>query len=531
MADCIEYKDIAYYSDLILAYLAQDDHLKYAYHHFPTLQNFKKQLEEKGANFSIETRQTLVTSLQKQYAYTAISEATQHNIELLSDKKTFTITTGHQLNLFTGPLYFLYKIISVIKLTQQLKAAYPAYNFVPIYWMASEDHDFEEINYFNFEDQKLRWESSQAGAVGRFSTQGLDAVFNEFDQKLNDSDAADYLRQCFKKAYLEHDNLTEATRYLASEFLGKYGLVIVDGDDRELKRLFAPYVKDELLGQTAFKQVTNTAHKLAEQGYKVQVNPREINLFYLADQLRERLVVEGYGYAVNDTELRFTTEELLTELDNYPERFSPNAIMRPLYQEVILPNLCYVGGSGELAYWLELKAYFETVKVDFPMLLLRNSAVLLSEKQNQKRQKLELSFDDLFLPQVDLRSKKTKELSAIRIDFSQQKDFLKQQFADLYTLAKATDKSFIGAVAAQEKKQLNGLNHLEKRLLKAQKRHLKADLERLTDLQDELFPNHNLQERTVNFSEFYQVYGQDLIDQLFATLEPLQLHFDCITLK
>src|SRR5699024_946829 len=128
---------------------------------------------------------------------------------------------------------------------------------------------------------------------------------------------------------------------------------------------------------------------------------------------------------------------------------------------------CYVGGSGELAYWFELRSYFEANDLVFPSLLLRNSALLLSGKQDEKRQKLNLDYKDLFLKQADLVTKQTKRISEIPIDFSPQKSYLQQQFKDLYTLAGKTDKSFIGAVAAQEKKQLNGLDHLEKRLLKA----------------------------------------------------------------
>ena len=219
----------------------------------------------------------------------------------------------------------------------------------------------------------------------------------------------------------------------------------------------------------------------------------------------------------------------MQELKAYPERFSPNVIARPLYQEVILPNLCYIGGGGEIAYWLELKSAFESMKVPFPILLLRNSALVITEKQSEKLKRMQLSEEDLFLKQSSLINKKIREISNIDIDFSPQKKLLEQQFKDLYELAEQTDKSFIGAVKAQEVKQKKGLDNLEKRLLKAQKRKLKDHVLRMTDIQNQLFPGKSLQERNLNFSELYLEYGEELIPMLVKALKPLQLEFTVIT--
>jgi bacillithiol biosynthesis cysteine-adding enzyme BshC len=264
--------------------------------------------------------------------------------------------------------------------------------------------------------------------------------------------------------------------------------------------------------------------------YFVQVNPREINLFYIENNLRERILFENTVYKVNNTELHFSETEILIELENHPEKFSPNVILRPLYQEVILPNLCYIGGSGELAYWLELKSNFEENNITFPMLLLRNSVLLATQKQAEKADKLALSWSDLFSNQQELFDKKTKDFSQFTIDFSIQKAHLKKQFEALYEISNLTDPSFIGAVKAQETKQLKGLDTLEKRLLKAEKRMHSDKLERILELQNKLFPNHSLQERKVNFSEFYLEYGTDLIDDLFKKLKPLEQEFKVVIL-
>ena len=221
----IPFRETNYFSDFICDYLDEKSELKQFYNRFPSLENFEAQINEKSnsEHVSESHRAILATTLMQQYASIETSEFTLQNIEDLKSKKTFTITTGHQLNLFTGPLYFLYKIISTINLAKQLKEKYPEYNFVPIYWMASEDHDFEEINYFNFKGKKIQWNSKQTGAVGQFNTEGVDAVFEIVSAEFGQGKNAEQLKEWFKKAYLEHDNLADATRYLANELFGEQG--------------------------------------------------------------------------------------------------------------------------------------------------------------------------------------------------------------------------------------------------------------------------------------------------------------------
>ncbi len=529
--DSIPFRETNYFSDFICNYLDQKPELRSLYHRFPVLENFEAQIAEKSKTFNHNGRAVLVEVLKEQYHKLKTSEATGNHIESLHSNKTFTITTGHQLNLFTGPLYFLYKIISTINLTKELKAAHPDYNFVPIYWMASEDHDFEEINYFNFKGKKIQWNSNQTGAVGHFNTEGLDAVFEVISAELGAGKNAEQLKIWFEDAYINHNNLADATRYLANELFGEQGLVILDSDHRDLKRLFIPNMKKELVEQTAFKEVSETNKTLEGLGLTIQVNPREINLFYIKDGLRERLVEIDGVYSVVDRNITWSKNELLKHLEEEPERFSPNVIMRPLYQEVILPNLCYIGGGGEMIYWLQLKSNFESQNVAFPMLLLRNSALIKTKKQIEKLEKLEITDHDLFLKRNSFINKKVRKISNIDIDFSEQIQHLEQQFENLYTLAEQTDPSFLGAVKAQEVKQIKGLQALENRLLQAQKRKLADQISRCTELQDQLFPGQSLQERNTNFSEFYLEYGDQLIPELMKHLEPLKGEFLILNLE
>ena len=526
----IPYKNTGYFSKLICDYLAEDESLKPFYNRIPNLENFKHQLTEKQKNFTDDKRHLLAKRIMYQYGDNSISQSTLSNIDLLKEHTTFTVTTGHQLNLFTGPLYFLYKIFSAINLAEKLNKTYPNNHFVPVYWMATEDHDFEEINYFNLFGKKVKWDRKSSGAVGELSTDGLKEVKQQLKKEFGESENAKKLISFFSDAYTKHDNLADATRFLANTLFYHHGLVIVDGNDSELKKCFIPYVEKELTENLSYKKVSETTEKLTDLGFSEQVHPREINLFYLKENFRERIIEKEGKFYVNETDISFSKEEILKELHENPERFSPNALLRPLYQEVILPNLCYIGGGGELAYWFQLKDYFNKVEVPFPILLLRNSVLLVPKILSGKLKKLNVSIDDLFLPQHELQTKHTQEISKIDIDFSKQKEFLKQQFKDLYELAKQTDASFLGAVGAQEQKQLNGLDNLEKRLLKAQKRNLSDELERLKNIQNQLFPNQSLQERQLNFSEFYLEYGEGLLDVLKENLEPLDANFTILNL-
>ena len=530
--DCtthIPFQQTGFFSETMKDYLEKKDTIKSFYNNFPDFEGFKNQIVEKEASFPLGNRKVLADVLNHQYKNIEISEATQENINSLQGENTFTVTTGHQLNLFTGPLYFLYKIISAINLAEELSVKFPENNFVPIYWMATEDHDFDEINYFNFKGKKVRWNREDGGAVGRFSTEGLSEVFEEFSSQLGNSKNAIYLKQLFSKGYLEHNNLAEATRFIANELFAEYGLVILDGDDKSLKNLFIPFIEKELTEQVSFKEVSKTVVEF-EKNYKVQVNPREINLFYLTDQVRERILFEDGVYKVNNTEITWNKEGILNEVKNHSERFSPNVIMRPLFQEVILPNLCYIGGGGEQAYWLELKSFFEAVEIPFPILLLRNSVQVISKKQAKKLSNLDISIEELFLKQNDLLKQKINENSDIQFSFQDAKILLNEQFLALRRVANETDISFTGAVEAQHRKQQKGLENLEKRLLRAEKRKQKDLVTRITELHNELLPNQSLEERQRNFSEYYLEYGSSFIKALKNNLKPLQLEFTVLVL-
>lgn len=527
------YRDTGYFSSLICDLVEGSPQLSSFINRYPHLDSFAAQIKEKKAHFPTQTRTTLVASLREQYKGVSLSTAVEENLLRLEDSKTFTVTTGHQLNLFTGPIFFIYKIISTINLCRQLSERYPEYHFVPVYWMATEDHDFEEISFFHFKGKKIKWSQPNGGAVGRLSLATLAPLLSLVKQEIGSRETAKKLTALLDASYGSAETLAAATRQLVHQLFKADGLVIIDADRAELKQHFVPHMRQELTQQLCQQAVKKTIHSLQKKyspEYTPQVNPREINLFYLGDKIRDRIVRTKQGYMTVDTKQTFTEQELLHRLEKHPEQFSPNVLMRPLYQEVILPNLCYIGGGGELAYWLELKAYFDDQNVPFPIILLRNSAVLVSQKAAKKMKRLDLQKVDMFLKLNVLINKKIRQISNIDLDLQFLKNQLEKQFTQLAELVDKTDASFAGSVKAQRQKQFKGIAVLEKRLLKAQKRKLADQVARMTDLHQDIFPQEGLQERHLNFFEHYLEYGEGLITTLGRHLDPMTQKFTWIEL-
>lgn len=509
----LDYSATNAFSSLVIDYLQQNPKLASFYHRFPTLENLKEQLTEK--QFTPEQRNVLCQELENQYAsLPEVPANVRKNLDLLQQENTFTITTGHQLSLFTGPLYFIYKIITAVKTAQQLQQQYPQYNFVPVYWMATEDHDFAEINHFTLFGKTYTWETDQKGAVGRFKTDSIFSLIESLPEHY----------PLFEKAYTEFDTLAAATRFLANELFGAFGLVSLDADAPALKQALKPVIKNELAEQTASKLISATNEKLATAGYKTQVTPREINLFYLDNGLRERLVLEADRYRVLNTDLTFSQQELLDLVETQPEKFSPNVILRPLYQEILLPNLCYIGGGAEIAYWFQLKDLFDYYQVPFPVLMLRNSGLYINKNHANRLQKLDLQPTDLFQDLPVLKKQVTAAYQEEELHLAEEKKQVEAAFAQVEKLAAAIDPTLTKSVAAEAQKAFNALTVLEKKIVKANDTKYETVYNQLTSLKDKLFPNGTLQERMDNLLT-YQTNNPNFIHQLYEAFDPFTAKF------
>jgi bacillithiol synthase len=477
-------------------------------------------------------REVLVEVLQDSYAgLTATNDLVKTNIEKLLLPTTFTICTAHQPNLFTGHLYFVYKILHAIKLANHLQTMHPNYQFVPIFYMGSEDADLEELGHVNINDRVLKWETAQKGAVGRMVIDDalLELVQNiegEFSITEQGKSIVDVLRTCYTKG----KTIQQATLAFVDFLFGKYGLVVLIADDKRLKQQMIPVFKEELLNATSHTMVTNTSAQL-EQHYKGQAHSRPINLFYLKDAIRSRIEKTAQNdYVVIDTDIRFTEEALLQELELHPECFSPNVILRGLYQETILPNIAFIGGGGEIAYWLQLQQIFDYYKVPYPVLLLRNSFLVQTAKQQKEWNALGFTNQQLFEPTTLLEKNYVQNNSTKQLETSKEQAAVEKMYAALSMAATSIDKTLITHIQALKKKQLNKLLQLDKKLIRAEKRNFAETLSKLHKLKNSLFPNQSLQERYDNLIPYYALWGNDFIEVIYQASLATESKFAIVTI-
>ncbi len=518
----LPFRQTGYFSDLILDYIDGNSRLKKFYGRPPQLAHFAAQANEKAAHYA--HRVALLEALKRQYAAAKLPITA---VEPLAKPTAFTITTGHQVCLFTGPVYFIYKIATAIKTCRMLAEAHPALQFVPVFWMATEDHDFEEANHFGLPQGSLSWESGQGGAVGRMSTEGMADVAAELKSILGLGYHAAELEKLFEDAYLKHDNVAAATRFLVHSLFHAYGVVCVDGDDPALKRLAIPAFEKELFQQMAKHAVEVTSADLSAH-YAIQAHPRDINLFYLGDQFRERIVYKDGQWHVLNSQLTFSEKSLRDELHNHPERFSPNVILRPLYQEIILPNLAYIGGGGELAYWFQLKGMFDDFQIPFPVLMLRNSAMVIGKEESVLMEQVGITAIDLFTNTMELEKTLLKRDSPQALELDEARDALDALYGQVEQRLVAVDATLTRSVKSGYTRSDKILQALEKKLLRAERRKQQVLMNRLKKLRDKLFPGGGLQERKWNFATYYHPYGPGFIETLVQQFDPFNGQFSVL---
>jgi bacillithiol biosynthesis cysteine-adding enzyme BshC len=458
----------------------------------------------KSLNFSNDNRELLFKELETQYKNIETSTFVSDNIKSILSDNTYTVTTGHQLNIFTGPMYVIYKIVSVIKLSRALSKKYPKYKFVPIYWMASEDHDFEEIKSFHSKGKTYTWDIKSKGPVGNLNTETLKNIFDE------DITIPDFL----KDAYSSSSSLSEAVRKYMNELFGEYGLVTIDPNSANLKKTITDIVEDDVINNTIEK-----IEKSSAQASDVYV--RKINFFYQGSNFRER-IDKSDRYNILSTDISFTEQEIKDKIRSSPESFSPNVITRCLYQQKILPNVCYIGGPAEIVYWESFKKFFDNYKIPYPVLVPRDFVLILTNKIQKLINKLNLSSTDLF------NNKNKIENKVFAIDTDKSKNF-KREINEINKILNNISEKFGKEDSTMKPHVLATAKKMEKRLLQIERRYInkqKKNNDKLIDQISDLFmflnPDNSIQERKENFISFYDL---NFIDNLIENLDPLDLQF------
>ena len=519
----IDFADVPQLSDRDKAYQSQNNPFEGLIRYKPELASFAQAIEDRK-QYPVD-RPMLVNVLLDQYKDLPDSDLSRQNIELLKSENTFTVITAHQPVLFTGPLYYIIKIFSAINMAEKLKATYPAYDFVPVFISGGEDHDFDEVNKCKLYGKTIEWSQDKAGSVGRMNLDGIDEAIKSLEDILSDKEDAQRAKQWVRDAYNNSDTYAEMTTRLVHSIFSRYGLVILNPDHKRLKAKFAPMIRKEILDQVSAPLVKDTQSKIESLGYKTQAFARDINLFYLQDGSRERIELIDGSYQIVNTDLTFTEEEILIELDNHPERFSPNVIMRPLYQETILPNLAYIGGGGELAYWIERKSQFEAFGVFFPALIRRASAMLLTGGNAKNMSKLNISINDIFREEDSLIADLVEAESTVELDLTDEVESINKVFQSIADRAKVIDPTLEGKVLAEGTKQLKVVEQLESRLRRTIKAQQETQVNKIRKIKSSLFPNNGLQERHDNFFQYYDMYGDRILDLMKGNIDALDKSF------
>ena len=518
----LAYQQTGYFSRVITEYLAGNDFLKTFYEHEASLAGVEASMHDREL---FPTDRTLLARvLKEQYEGQQLQPVVNKNIDRLENQNTFTITTAHQPAIFTGTLYFIYKILHVIKIASTLCERFPDKHFVPVFYMGSEDADLDELGHIYLDNEKLNWETRQTGAVGRMHPEGLEKIVERLEGEFAGAPFGPELLQLLKDCYLGTNNIQQATLKLLHHLFGAYGLIVLIPDNRLLKAVMRGIFKDDLTSHIPF-QITENNTRLLSAQFPIQAKPREINLFYLRDDIRERLDLKDGKFAVNHTNIQFTAEELESELANFPERFSPNVILRGLFQETILPNIAFVGGGGEAAYWLELKPLFKHYRVPFPVIILRNSFLLIGKKSKGKIDKAELTAISVFRSSEELIEEYIKQHSTRQLTLPEQICALGGVYETVKQISGAVDHTLEQHVEKLKTQARNKLLALEKKILRAEKKNHEDVRSKINDIKETLFPLGNLQERIDNFIPWYAQFGSEFISMLLKHSNTFEQQF------
>lgn len=520
-AHCLPYTATQRFSPLVLDYLAQADALRELFVFTPDTEGLRKAAAER--RFDLAARDVLCAALANQYCGMVIPDLVRDNLAALRDPHTLTITTGHQLCLFGGPLYLTYKILNVVRLSRTMSAD-TGRPVIPVFWMATEDHDRAEIDHTWINGTKVQWPGVASGAVGHLPLEGIEAVVAQAMEALGPGAHVAEIRDLLFACYRPDHTLAQATRHFIHALFGRFGVLIVDGDDPALKRLFAPVIQEELVNQVGERSVQYANERIKER-YPVQAHAREINLFHLRPGFRSRIVLDGDHYQVLDGGPRWTLDELLMEAQIRPQDFSPNVLLRPVYQETILPNIAYVGGGGELAYWLQLRWLFQGLRVPMPVLFLRTSAATIPAKNMRQWEELGLGIADLFAPLEPLKARVAKERASFPVDLNDMRNRLENVYADVLRVAITADPTLKGSAEARRTQAFRGLERLEKGIVRAAKQEQEVALRRMEAAHAALFPGGGLQERRDNILPLLAARGLSELDRLCDALDPLDQQF------
>jgi len=488
-----------------------------------TYEAFEAAIKDR-AEYPID-HEVLGAVLKDQYASLSSSTKTQTHLNNLAQPNSYCVVTAHQPSLLSGPLYYVYKILATIHLATRLSQDHPDITVAPVFVLGEEDHDFDEINHLHLYGKKVNWDEDYGGSVSQYPVDKLGLVIDQVIEILGANSRVKSLLEQLKNDIGDDWTYSDFSFKLTHILFDQLGLVILRMGDRRLKAAFIPKIIEELINQPSQALVQTTQQSIKEElGYEAQAFPREINFFYTSKGSRKRIVQENDRFQVLDSALQWTKEALLEEVKKNPQNFSPNVIMRPIYQESILPNLAYVGGGGELAYWMERKQQFEHFNTFYPILIRRVSAMIVSENEIKQTKKLGLQLEDLFKANPELIKYYLAQSEHPTIDLADYKRRLDGIYEEIKLQAVKLDKSLGNTVGSEVTKAKKSLDYIDSKMRKSTKQKEEVALKRIEKLKSNLFPS-GLQERHNNIFQYLSQYGLEYLEKLLPHFDPFSKEF------
>jgi bacillithiol biosynthesis cysteine-adding enzyme BshC len=477
-------------------------------------------------------RDVLADVLLDQNERWGLGAATERHIETLRDPDSIAIVTGQQVGLFTGPLYTIYKTITTLQLAEEW-AEHTGRPVVPVFWVEGEDHDFEEIATAHVlhrnEVASLSYEpevEDNPGAVGRLAlTDAIHDVIDRLDEALPPSDFKPAVIERLRGAYQPGTRLEDAFAQLMRSLFRDEGLVFINPDDARLKALSRPLFRRELEEPTVpAAQIDATTQALRDQGYHAQVTARPTNLFWLGNGGRRAIDVGDDGtFVLRGTDRTFSRADLLARLDDEPERFSPNVVLRPLMQDYLLPTAAYAAGPGEISYFAQYGGVYDWADLDMPLIHPRASVSLVEGKVQKVLDKYDRSVEAFGADLDALFQEVVVETMEVDVDaaFSDTVPQIHKAINALKPEVEAVDRTLGASAEATRAAIVDEMDKLKQKVVRAEKRQQDEVRAQLEKAQVNLRPRGTLQERMINVLYFLNKYSLGLIDDLQH-----QLHTD-----
>lgn len=465
------------------------------------------------------------------------------NIEKLRKPNTFAVVTGQQVTLFGGPLYTIYKTATALALAEQLRQEYPEYEFVPVFWLETEDHDLKEattcavldkssdlvkITYAPDGYDLTNLEQTWKKQVGPYPLEAiaLNGSIAQLSDALAPTEFTEALLSQLRESYREGRTFGQAFSHWLYTLFAEDGLLILDANNATAKALGSELFLKELETSPKLSERVVLQTVKLEEHYHAQVKPRAINMFYLEDGERfainekERKQSEPRSYFLKGSKRTFSHEEMQVLLRDHPERFSPNVLLRPLYQDTILPTAAYIGGPGEIAYFAQFKAAYDWAELPMPVIFPRISATLVEDKTLRSLEKNNASVAELLAGGEETAEKVLDTLADEKLVqlFEKLDKELDERLEGLRPTIEGVDKSLGQSLSTLKGKLLTPLRDFGQKVQSADKRRHQTVREQLSKALIALLPEGGLQERTISPLYFLNKYGPEFLQGLKAKI-------------